>query len=71
MDLIKGYAYILGDDISTDDIVPSHTLTMRDPNEMVKTHISPKMSTKEILLSLEKTSEWVVLVKKLFMFSSF
>jgi len=36
MDLIKGYAYILGDDISTDDIVPSHTLTMRDPNEMVK-----------------------------------
>ena len=36
MDLIKGYAYILGDDISTDDIVPSHTLTMRDSNEMVK-----------------------------------
>ncbi len=36
MDLIKGYAYILGDDISTDDIVPSHTLTMRDPNAMVK-----------------------------------
>ena len=36
MELIKGYAYILGDDISTDDIVPSHTLTMRDPNDMVK-----------------------------------
>jgi 3-isopropylmalate/(R)-2-methylmalate dehydratase small subunit len=36
MDLIKGYAYILGDDISTDDIVPSHTLTMRDSNDMVK-----------------------------------
>ena len=36
MDLIKGFAYILGDDISTDDIVPSHTLTMRDSNEMVK-----------------------------------
>jgi len=36
MDLIKGYAYILGDDISTDDIVPGHTLTMRDSNDMVK-----------------------------------
>ncbi len=36
MDLIKGYAYILGDDISTDDIIPSHTLTMRDSNDMVK-----------------------------------
>ena len=36
MDIIKGYAYILGDDISTDDIVPSHTLTMRDSNDMVK-----------------------------------
>ncbi len=36
MDIIKGYAYILGDDISTDDIAPSHTLTMRDSNEMVK-----------------------------------
>lgn len=33
---IKGYAYILGDNINTDDIVPSHTLTMRDPNEMAK-----------------------------------
>ncbi|MHA1391628.1 MAG: LeuD/DmdB family oxidoreductase small subunit [Promethearchaeota archaeon] len=36
MDIIKGYAYILGDDISTDDIVPSHTLTMRDSKDMVK-----------------------------------
>lgn len=36
MDKIKGFAYILGDDINTDDIVPSHTLTMRDPNEMAK-----------------------------------
>ena len=36
MDLIIGYSYILGDNISTDDIVPSHTLTIRDPNEMVK-----------------------------------
>ncbi len=26
----------MGDDISTDDIVPSHTLTMRDPKDMVK-----------------------------------
>ncbi len=36
MDIIEGYAYILGDDISTDDIIPSHTLTIRDENEMVK-----------------------------------
>ncbi|MHA1489030.1 MAG: LeuD/DmdB family oxidoreductase small subunit [Promethearchaeota archaeon] len=36
MDKIEGYAYILGNDINTDDIVPSHTLTMRDPHEMVK-----------------------------------
>ena len=36
MDKITGYAYILGDDINTDDIVPSHTLTMRDTNEMAK-----------------------------------
>lgn len=33
---IEGYAYILGNDINTDDIVPSHTLTMRDPQEMAK-----------------------------------
>jgi len=36
MDKVEGYAYILGDDINTDDIVPSHTLTMRDPHEMAK-----------------------------------
>lgn len=34
MDKIEGYVYILGDDVNTDDIVPSHTLTMRDPDEM-------------------------------------
>ena len=33
---IEGFANILGDDINTDDIVPSHTLTMRDPHEMAK-----------------------------------
>ena len=36
MEDIEGEIYFLGDDINTDDIVPSHTLTMRDPNEMVK-----------------------------------
>jgi len=36
MDKLKGFAYILGDDINTDDIVPSHTLTMRDPLEMAQ-----------------------------------
>ena len=36
MDEIIGFAYILGDDINTDDIVPSHTLTMRDTHEMAK-----------------------------------
>lgn len=33
---IEGFAYILGDDINTDDIVPSHTLTMRNTHEMAK-----------------------------------
>jgi len=36
MENIEGAIYILGDDINTDDIVPSYTLTMRDPNEMAK-----------------------------------
>ena len=36
MDKIEGIVYILGDDINTDDIVPSHTLTMRDADEMAK-----------------------------------
>ena len=36
MDEINGFAYILVDDINTDDIVPSHTLTMRDTHEMAK-----------------------------------
>ncbi len=33
---IEGFAYILGDNINTDDIIPSHTLTMRDTHEMAK-----------------------------------
>ena len=44
MDKIEGFAYILGDDINTDDIVPSNALTIRDTNEMAKytlKHIDP------------------------------
>jgi len=36
MDVIEGSIFILGDDINTDDIIPSHTLTLRDPEEMAK-----------------------------------
>jgi 3-isopropylmalate dehydratase small subunit len=36
MELIEGKIFILGDDISTDDVVPSHSLTIRDPEEMAK-----------------------------------
>jgi len=49
MENIEGEIYILGDDINTDDIVPSHTLTMRDPNEMAKhtlEFIDPKFAEK-------------------------
>ena len=34
MNKIDGYVYLLGDDINTDDIVPSKALTIRDTNEM-------------------------------------
>jgi 3-isopropylmalate/(R)-2-methylmalate dehydratase small subunit len=33
---LEGQVYLIGDDINTDDIVPSHTLTMRDSIEMSK-----------------------------------
>jgi len=49
MENIEGNIYILGDDINTDDIVPSHTLTMRDPIEMAKhtlEFIDPKFAQK-------------------------
>jgi len=49
MDKITGILYILGDNINTDDIVPSHSLTMRDSNEMVKhtlEYIDPKFIKK-------------------------
>lgn len=36
MEKIEGFAYLLGDDVNTDDIVPSHTLTMRDSKEMAQ-----------------------------------
>ena len=37
---IEGYTYILGDDINTDDIVPSNALTLRDTTEMAKYTLS-------------------------------
>jgi len=36
IDIIEGLVYILGDDITTDDIIPSDVLTLRDTNEMAK-----------------------------------
>ncbi len=36
IDKIEGYAYILGDYINTDDIVPTIALTLRDTTEMAK-----------------------------------
>ncbi len=36
MNKIEGNVYLLGDDINTDDIVPSNALTIRDTNEMAK-----------------------------------
>jgi len=36
MNKIEGCVYLLGDDINTDDIVPSSALTIRDTNEMAK-----------------------------------
>jgi 3-isopropylmalate/(R)-2-methylmalate dehydratase small subunit len=49
MNEICGYAFLLGDDINTDDIVPSYTLTMRDPDEMAKhslEYIDPNFAEK-------------------------
>lgn len=36
IDKIEGYTYILGDDINTDDIVPTNALTLRDTAEMAE-----------------------------------
>jgi len=36
MENINGWIYLLGDDINTDEIVPSYTLTMRDPREIAE-----------------------------------
>ncbi|TXT67317.1 MAG: 3-isopropylmalate dehydratase small subunit 1 [Promethearchaeota archaeon] len=36
MKKVEGYVYIMGDNISTDDIVPSHCLTLRDSMEMAQ-----------------------------------
>ncbi|NVM17865.1 MAG: 3-isopropylmalate dehydratase [Candidatus Lokiarchaeota archaeon] len=55
MENIEGEIYILGDDINTDDIVPSYTLTMRDPNEMTKhvlEFIEPNFAQKAARISI-------------------
>jgi len=49
MKKIEGYAYCMGDDINTDDIVPSDSLTIRDPYEMAENtlkHIDPNFIVK-------------------------
>ena len=53
MEKINGFVYILGDDINTDDIVPSHTLTLRDPKEMAKYVLEFK--DPEFVSNLKKT----------------
>ncbi|MBD3196022.1 MAG: 3-isopropylmalate dehydratase [Candidatus Lokiarchaeota archaeon] len=48
MDIIQGKVYIMGDDINTDDIVPSHSLTLRDACDMAQCAcetIDPEFST--------------------------
>jgi len=49
MDKIAGVLYILDDNINTDDIIPSYSLTMRDSNEMANhtlENIDPKFIKK-------------------------
>ena len=60
MDKIDGHIYILGDDINTDDIVPSHALTMRDSHQMAQhalEHVEPdfikQIHEKNIILAGE------------------
>jgi len=59
-DIIEGLVYTLGDDITTDDIVPSDVLTLRDTNEMAKNtlkyidrHFVQNISTSNIILAGE------------------
>jgi len=55
MEKIEGFAYIMGSDINTDDIVPSHALTLRDPSEMAQCAcetIDPKFSEKANKLNI-------------------
>ena len=55
MENIEGEIYILGDDINTDDIVPSYTLTIRNPDEMAKhvlEFIEPNFAQKSAKISI-------------------